>query len=478
MKSLSFLRNLGRFKSLGNRNQVTPFIFCLVALYLIELFIFWPGIIRPDSLLQLQQAHTGIFSDHHPPIMGFYWYFLSFIYPGPGLLFLTHLTLLFGAALIFAFAFQDSRLSWFYLIILIWPQIVSYSAFVLKDIGFTFTFLFVASILSFYSLQRKKLPIMLVFIICILLFYGTAVKFQAAFILPFMSLWLAYCLNSYHVSLKVFFNGMVLFCLLFSSVQLFNHCMTQKKDYSWQLVKLYYLAGISLREDKEIFPDFVKNEPFYSMEALAKTYNTQRVDELVFDTNPLLIKGRTHEQRNALWYMWFQTVQKYPESYLSHRWAIFQNLIHKSPIKSISEIASHQEFIPALIKDILLVYDSYGLTAFLKAITTFKFYLPLMLLYLVLGFVCIRRDPYAIPLVFLNLMGLTLLGVLFVFSMASDVRYIYLTMCCFHFSHPFFFKVFKGLTSTIYEWSIILLNNRRLFFHRVRLNWSRCVQLK
>jgi len=39
--------------------------------FLVDLFIWWPGILRPDSMGQLSQAQQGAFSgDHHPPIMG------------------------------------------------------------------------------------------------------------------------------------------------------------------------------------------------------------------------------------------------------------------------------------------------------------------------------------------------------------------------------------------------------------------------
>lgn len=444
MKNISFLRDLKIKENFGNNNHFYLLLVCLIGLYLIELFVFWPGVIRPDSLMQLQQAQTGVFSDHHPPIMALYWGLLNCIYPGPGLLFLTHLSLLFGAALLFATSFKNSRWCYFFLCILIWPQISFYSSFVLKDVGFTFSFLFSSSILTFYAIHKKKLPIIWAVFIGVLLFYGTAVKFQAAFILPCLTLWLAYSLNNYRFSFKVFLQGALLFCLLFSSVQFFNNSMTQKKDYSWQLVKLYDLAGISLQKNEDLFPEFVKNKPLFSMEALTKKFNSERVDELVFDPNPLLIKGKTDEQRDALWNAWFEAIQKYPGAYFSHRWALFQNLIQKSPIKSLSETLSHQEFIPGHVKDILLLCDLYGLITFFKAITSFASYFPLMILYFSLGLVCMRRDPYAIPLVFLNGMGLTLLGTLFVFSMASDVRYIYLTMCCFHFSHPFFFKTLKN----------------------------------
>ncbi len=444
MNNLSFLTHLKTNGPLGSKDQFHVFLIFFIAIYVVELFVFWPGVIRPDSLTQLQQAQTGVFSDHHPPIMALYWGFLNSIYPGPGLMFLTHMSLLFGATLLFASFFKDSRWCWFYLFIPIWPQISFYSSFVLKDVGFTFSFLFVCSILTFYSLHQKKLPIRLALPICGLLFYGTAVKFQAAFVLPCLSLWLAYSLNAYRFSFTVLFQSLLFFCLLLGSVQFFNHHMTHKKDHSWQFVKLYDLAGISLKKNEDLFPDFVKNKPFFSMTALARKFNSQRVDELVFDAEPLLIKGKTEQQRNSLWYTWLEAIQNYPGSYFLHRWELFQHLLRKSPIKSMSEIASHQEFIPSLIRDILLRCEAHGLTVFFKTITSFGFYLPFMMLYLVLGLVCIKRDPYAIPLVFLNSTGLTLLLVLFVFSMASDVRYIYLTMCCFHFSHPFFFKTFKN----------------------------------
>jgi hypothetical protein len=159
MQNLFFLRNFKIKENFGNNNQFCLLLVCLIGLYLVELFVFWPGVIRPDSLMQLQQAQTGVFSDHHPPMIVLYWGLLNCVYPGPGLMFLTHLSLLFGAALLFATSFRNSPWCCFFLFILIWPQVSFYSSFILKDVGFTFSFLFSSSILTFYATHKNKLPI-------------------------------------------------------------------------------------------------------------------------------------------------------------------------------------------------------------------------------------------------------------------------------------------------------------------------------
>lgn len=69
------------------------FAICVIA--------YWPGILEPDSLDQLEQARSGRFGDWHPPIVALVWRMLNAIHYGPQLPFLMHLGLLWsGLALI------------------------------------------------------------------------------------------------------------------------------------------------------------------------------------------------------------------------------------------------------------------------------------------------------------------------------------------------------------------------------------------
>lgn len=116
--------------------------------------------------------------------------------------------------------------------------------------------------------------------------------------------------------------------------------------------------------------------------------------------------------------------------------------LSKSPIKGISDAASSTE-VPQKVFDLLIFLESTGILGFLKTISSFIFWLPIMGIYIVAGVWMLNKSRYASSLLMLNLTGFALLAVLFVFSMASDVRYIYLTMCFFHASHPLFFMSLK-----------------------------------
>ncbi|MFN7710396.1 MAG: hypothetical protein ACK5O7_05515 [Holosporales bacterium] len=407
---------------------------------------FWPGILREDSLTQYQQALQGAYSDHHPPIMAAYWRLLNHLYPGPGLLFLSHMACLWLSAALMAHAYKGTPQRWLFTFIPLIPQVLGYGLFVLKDAGFALSFLLASSFLILAGRQQRRLSPVELGIICVLLFYGAAVKYQGIFVLPFMCLWIA--LNYLqHRTLKVrWAGGMAFYGIFFAAITFFNAATTQQQNHSWQYVKLYDLAAISLEQNQALFPDFVKAHPRFSLQALHDHFNPRRVDEYVFIPQPILIKGQTEEQRQELWDYWWQTVRRYPKSYLKHRIRLLGFMLTNSPLKTPDEIQSDRATIPPALLQMLQVLDHTGILGVLKTLTSFLLFAPLMLFYLLFGLKNLRHDPChdARSLVMLNGMGLALLTTLTFFSMASDVRYIYLTMCCCHFSHPVFWHLWRN----------------------------------
>ena len=62
-------------------------VFPVFAFFVCALF-FWPGLMRPDSIVQMQQGiAVGIASDFHPPMMGFLWGLFDKLYSGSGSMF-------------------------------------------------------------------------------------------------------------------------------------------------------------------------------------------------------------------------------------------------------------------------------------------------------------------------------------------------------------------------------------------------------
>ena len=273
-----------------NAREFMIFTLCFAATYLGVVLFLWPGLIRPDSLNQLNQALTGVMTDHHPPIMGLYWRILHYVYAGSGPLFLTHISLLFGGLYLFAKSVRNSHWIWFYLGLVFWPQIAFYAPFIVKDIGFTFSFLFTAGALTYYSTRQEYTPLWVVGLLSVILFYGTGVKYQAMFILPIMCIWMSFQMKGLTAKLSKILRGLVMFGLIYGATQMVNNIYVSKQDHAWQYVKLFDLAGMSIKTNTDLIPEVAKVDPKLSLDELKQIFNPERVDEMVFSSTPLLKK--------------------------------------------------------------------------------------------------------------------------------------------------------------------------------------------
>lgn len=423
----------------------------VVAFAAFVIYIYWPGFMSPDTMGQLQQALTKTYSDHHPPLMALYWGLWVWWKQGPEPIFLTHQILLWGSACLFIRAFQGKRIAWIYPFIPLVPHVLFYSGATWKDAGFSFSYLFAAALMTLYGVHQRRPGFFGIGVIFVLLFYGTGVKYQALFVLPVMCLWMGVLLTRAssqgkgQASFLIMssFWGVILLALWGVQWSLRN---SHKENHSWQFVKLYDLAGISVQLNTSLFPPFVEQAPEFSFEKVRSIYSSYRVDELLAGWAPgaPLIAGQTPRQREKLWRTWAHAVLDHPSAYLKHRFGVWTTMIGRSPLKSLDELKDVKK-VPSKIQFLLGSVGDKGL-AFLKELTRFVYYVPLLLFYFILGLWQWRRSPqYAIPLAMMNGAGLTLLSVLFIFSMASDLRYIYLTMCFFHFSHGLAYSVLKEI---------------------------------
>jgi len=424
-----------RTLSFSHNNIFLFSVFCFAA----EICLFWPGLLKDDSAVQLQQAVMGSFTDHHPPLMAFYWSVLNKMYPGPGLMLVTHLLLFWGAIYYFCRSLKDSVSQVACGLLAIISPLLIFHPFILKDIGFANCYLFVMSVLTYLTVTQQKMSPRMAFMLTVILFYGTAVKFQAMFILPLLTLWMGLTLAlTYKRGLLV---GLGLFASLYASISFFNAHVSTPSN-SWQWVKLYDLAGISIRKNQNYFPSFVTDYPGFSTERLHQFYNPRRVDDYVYRPDPVLIKGATPQQAKEVWHYWFETVLRHPVAYLHHRGAVCWEQICLSSIKSPQEIKGKEIMSPSLLR-VSTLLDHYNLIPFAKLFTSFAPYLPFQILYLCLG-LYYRRSPLGRTLLFLNGIGLGLLATLFFFSMAAEARYLYLSLGCVHFSHPFAYALWRS----------------------------------
>jgi hypothetical protein len=415
----------------------------MVAIF--HLWVLWPGTLSPDSQGQYAMAMTGICTDHHPPLMSFVWRYLDKIWPGPGMMLLLHLSFLYGAVFYLMRSVSTFAYRFLFIFLPLIPQVFIYSGMIWKDVGFAFSFLFVSSFLAYLAAVKQKLTGYQALILLIILLYGTAIKFQAQYCAPVLLGWITYIFADKELDFKKFIQRFFIltasFYIILFSV---NDALVTKgqKNHSWQYVKLYDLAAISVDSNESLFPEFAKNKNF-TMEELSRRFNHQRVDDLVF-TDPILKMGVEEKERKELYSAWVKAIWQHPLFYVKHRAMNTAYILLSCP--------GFETAIKIIEKTALLdtvYYKFLYWTARIIAYLTMAHFLPILLgfVYFFLGLACLRTSWAAIPLICFNGVGIVMLLVLFFCSMAGTPRYTYINICMLHASHVFAYLCYKNFPS-------------------------------
>lgn len=411
-----------------------------------SLIALWPGIMSPDASSQYAAAVAGIYTDHHPPLMSWLWRQLNTIHSGTGMIYALHLTLLYSACGIFIYIFRDSKLKWWYTIYPLIPGILAYTIFIVKDAGFVFSYLLAASLISLIITNRhQKYRTLLLTLCTILLLYGTAVKFQAKYLLIFFTIAMAYCIN-YKLDYKAFIRGIVLYLILMATIFVINIRLVpySQKSYSWQLVKLYDLSSMSMVLDKPLFPEFILNDPDFDFTKVKKLYDPQKVDDLTFPADPVLRSGSNAEEREELLKYWQNTVLHNPWLYLKIRLRLWSHNLTSVP----SEYNDPADFLKrTVLRPIINIpgVDIFINDIYRRSMNIFMFIwiFPLLILYCGLSFKYFKKSSWAPPLALLSYSSLALLVVLLFFSMAGVARYVLFCTCSVHASLGFAYYTWR-----------------------------------
>ena len=396
-------------------------------------FLFWPGLMRPDSLVQMQQGIIGVCSDFHPPMMGFVWRVLSGLYSGPGIMFVLHLALYWGAVGMFGYA-QLHKAKWVYIIAFL-PPIFAYQLLVIKDVSFVNAYLFCAAWLHFYSMRNILPKPLSLFGWFVVVFYGTCAVYQSIIVLPWLCIWLAK-LYWPQQAREWIAKGLILFGIIALAVGIFNHTMSTPSNRS-QHNKLYDLAGISINLNKPIFPEYIKQHKLYDFERIKKLYSPNRVDELTFSGDSPLLTTSASENLKALHDSWISAIFSCPIEYFKHRWAIYYRQLTVSLLKHPSDIKGETS---TEIRRVLSWIENAGIFTVVSWFMAYMMYFFVQLAYVYKGYKHFSEHPKYVSLFFQNIMGITLVLSLFFIAAAAEARYAYLAISMFYFSIPFLFK--------------------------------------
>jgi len=413
----------------------------LFVFYIISMIGLWPGVMSPDASTQYAAAIAGLYSDHHPPAMSLLWRYLDQISAGPGLMFTFHISMLYCAAAIFIYIFKNSLFRWWYAIYPMIPNILAYTALIVKDTGFTYAYLLAGAILAFMMVYKTtKFKYFLLIPVILLLCYGTAVKFQAQYVLIFFAIGVGYCINNYKLSGATAFYGVLINIIIIIFIANVNAALVPqaREAHSWQLVKLYDLSAISLELHKPMYPDFILQQPNFDFERVKQLFEPREVDPLVFPTNSVLKPGKDLAQREELWNYWYKTIKQHPWLYLKIRLRLFSYNLTTSPsdrsdpVKFLSTTALKPILEHSVVTD--LINAGFSIV---KIALRFVWLLPFLFLYCYLAVTRINTNPTAAPLLMFSATSITLLLVLLFCSMAGTARYVFLCTCLIHASHGF-----------------------------------------
>jgi hypothetical protein len=450
----------------------------LVMLFVLQCLYFWPGSMMADSMMQYDQALLGQYSDHHPPLMSFLWRYIDKIYTGHALMFVLQQALVYSAMAVLLKAvdllpLKNRGISTLFLVLLPnYPQIFIYDVVILKDVQFAFSFLLAASLLTYFTLLKQRPNILVTALILVLMVYGAAVKYQGQFCVLILAIWLGALLVRESKILIKIASGILVYAFVLLAINGINHFLVPQthKNYSWQLVKLYDIAAISIAIDQDLIPDF-NRLPGYSFQEVKDRFAYPAVDPLALTirsldrtillSSPIIASTRSPTEMSTLYRTWLITILKHPLLYLEHRAINMSYILFSRPgyhyteeeysnDKNKVKYANVVDSPYRLVNDLPRNTPGYDAIDFIYGSLFYIFmsHLPVVILgagYFILSLLSWRYSPAAPVLFAFSSIALLMVGILFFMSMAGTPRYTFISIVMIHAMHVFAYVCYKAL---------------------------------
>jgi len=299
-------------------------------------WVYQPGFMSWDSVVQLRQAREGSFSDDHPPIVALIWRVLDRHWPGPiGMLIAFDALFWLGMAMFFrllrwplwarasALLAVGLQPAVFMLLGTVWKDTVM-QAGLLAGFG--------ALLLAAPGLKRLWwVPAMVLFFVGIAARHNAVAAAWPLLAFPFffgkrIARWRR--LWQLSASLGV---GLVITLVLHQGAARLSRSVAEPSEY-WQSTPIFDLVGMSLQLNEQLItPECGVLQPRVTLGRLRQVYDP--TDHLRLykcarkNCTPAL--GRTSDpaQLRVLSDMWKRAILAHPAAYLAHRWLAFRELL-------------------------------------------------------------------------------------------------------------------------------------------------------
>ena len=296
----------------------------------------WPGHLSYDSILQLAQGRTGVYSTWHPPVMAWLLGMGDAVVPGTGLFVVFQAMLAFGA-LAGVLLLAPERAGWsaaaMAVAIVLSPQLLIYQGIVWKDVLFADAgvagFVCLALAAKIWDAPRRRWPLLSGS--SLLLALAALARQNGLLLLPFAAIalgWIAACKGRPRIAAALLGGGYLVALVLFVfGVSLLLNLRSDGESgpvEQFRLLQVYDLAGAVAREPDFPLPALADDDPELEQalrQNSARLFTPVRNDPLA--SAPAMQGPMNTLDDDALGADWWSLVLRHPWLYLKIRAADF-----------------------------------------------------------------------------------------------------------------------------------------------------------
>lgn len=287
-----------------------------IVLFTVSLWLFYPGLVSTDSILQFREAQRGSFTTEHPPMMAATWRLLLGL--GNGALPMLVMDLLLYWASFFALAIYCIHASYrpsapYAVLAGLCPLLLSFSGVIWKDVVLASAWGLACGLMQLAAqYERRSVRFWSAWATAtVLVLFGTAMRHNAAPAALVLIVGLCSLLPAWPLARRGALLALALVAILAvpMSTRLFRASDSKPVEnlISWDLTGISYFSGRNYRD-----PSLQR-----------RTYPLDCYSPRLFDACPIV---QFHSSRDAM-ARWGNAIAAEPTAYLKHRALVFSMLL-------------------------------------------------------------------------------------------------------------------------------------------------------
>jgi hypothetical protein len=397
----------------------------IVALFVLNVALHYPGTMSNDSHNQYAEAISGHYSDWHPPVMAWLWSVLRLFGDGPAPFLLLHLILYWAGFGLLADGMRRAGMPRMGLLVALagaFPPFLYLNASVAKDVGMVASWLAAVGLMFWFRAQARRIPLHWCAVIGFLMLYGTLVRGNALFGLGPLLLY-AFAPARWLRSTRLIAAALVIAVLAIPLTQQLNRVLfhPEGRDPVHSLF-LYDLMGIATHAHD---PSLLEPRATLTARDLQACYSPYWWDSLSPWGRCGALVHRPDDshatQGEGLALQWAKTIAAHPMAYAQHRLKHFNSaILFAVPPKHIRLTPEYRTGAAPPVSEREIRFDLLRKNPFTWPITWLAWAAGLL--------VFLAREPDSNQVVLARVLLVSALGyslAYLVIGVATDMRYHY-----------------------------------------------------